>query len=142
MTGIRLRHLTFTGPNIKPAELKFEDGLNIIFGASNTGKSFTAKAILFMLGVSKSLPETEEIVAYDAVWLGLTLPENRDVTLYRATRGGHFRLFDGLIRSIDAVDNGMELHQKHDSKRTDTISHVLMDSMRFANHTIVRDGNV
>ncbi len=141
MTGIRLRHLTFTGPNIKPAELKFEDGLNIIFGASNTGKSFTAKAILFMLGVSKSLPETEEIVAYDAVWLGLTLPENRDVTLYRATRGGHFRLFDGLIRSIDAVDNGMELHQKHDSKRTDTISHVLMDSMRFAKKSIVRDGN-
>ena len=95
MTGIRIRHLTFTGPNAEPASLELDDGLNIIYGASNTGKSFTSKAILFMLGVSKSLPETEEIVAYDAAWLGITLPDGRTVTLYRATRGGHFKLYDG-----------------------------------------------
>lgn len=140
MTGIRLRHLTFTGPNIEPAELEFEDGLNIIYGASNTGKSFSSKAILFMLGVSKSLPETEQIVAYDAVWLGLTLPDERDVTLYRAMRGGHFKLYDGLVKS-SGPDDGAMLRQQHDSKRTDTVSHLLLDAMGLAGKQIVRDGN-
>ncbi|TBR28678.1 MAG: hypothetical protein EPO10_11785, partial [Reyranella sp.] len=65
MSGIRLQYLAFTGPDIETAELKFNEGLNIIYGASNTGKSFALKAILFMLGVSKTLPETEEIVVYD-----------------------------------------------------------------------------
>lgn len=140
MTGIRLRHLTFTGPNTEPAELEFDDGLNIVYGASNTGKSFASNAILFMLGVSKSLPETEEVVAYDAAWLGVTLPDRRDVTLYRATRGGDFRLFEGLVKSA-APGDGTVLRQKHDSKRTDTVSHLLLDAMGLAGKRIVRDGN-
>ncbi|MCF5725293.1 hypothetical protein GIV38_27115, partial [Pseudomonas syringae] len=140
MTGIRIRHLTFTGPNVEPALLEFDDGLTIIYGASNTGKSFTSKAILFMLGVSKSLPETEEIVAYDAAWLGLTLPDGRTVTLYRATRGGHFKLYDGLVRTA-SPDEGTLLRQQHDSKRTDSVSQMLLDVMGFASKYIVRDGN-
>lgn len=140
MTGIRLRHLTFTGPNTDPAELKFDDGLNIIYGASNTGKSFTSKAILFMLGASKRLPETEQIVAYDALWMGITLPGKGDVTLYRATQGGHFRIYDGLVTSADP-DVGTVLRQQHDSKRIDTISHVLLDAIGLIGKRIVSDGN-
>ncbi|GAB2855702.1 ATP-binding protein [Pseudoduganella ginsengisoli] len=140
MTGIRLRHLAFSGPNIKPAELWFDEGLNIIYGASNTGKSFTSKAILFMLGVSKNLPETEEILAYDAAWLGLTLPNGRNVTLYRPTQGGHFRLLEGLVVSVD-IENGVVLRQKHDSRRNDSVSQMLLDVMGFAGKQIVRDGN-
>ncbi|MDI5935844.1 hypothetical protein [Halomonas kalidii] len=140
MNGIRLRHLTFTGPGIEPAELGFDEGLNIIYGASNTGKSFASKAILFMLGVSKSLPEIEEIAAYESVWLGLTLPNNRDVTLYRATQGGQFRLYQGLLKKADIKD-GLVLRQKHDSKRTDTVSHLLLDAMGVAGKAVVRDGN-
>jgi hypothetical protein len=120
--GIRLRHLTFTGPSTEPAELKFQDGLNIIYGASNTGKSFATKAVLFMLGAAKGLPETEEIAAYDACWLGLTLPDGRDITLYRATRGGHFKLYEGHIRAAK-LDDGNTLRGQHDSKRDDTVSH-------------------
>src|SRR5690554_3102099 len=104
MNGIRLRHLTLTGLDIEPAELEFDEGLNIIYGASNTGKSFASKAILFMLGVSKSLPEIEEIAAYESVWLGLTLFDNRDVTLYRATQGGQFKLYQGLLKKADVKD--------------------------------------
>lgn len=140
MNGIRLRHIAFTGSDIEPAEIGFDKGLNIIYGASNTGKSFASKAILFMLGVSKSLPEIEQITAYESVWLGLTLPDNRDVTLYRATQGGHFRLYQGLLKKAD-INDGLVLRQQHDSKRTDTVSHLLLDAMKVAGKTIVRDGN-
>lgn len=140
MSGIRLRHIVFTGSNIEPAELRFGEGLNIIYGASNTGKSFASKAILFMLGVSRKLPEIEEIVAYNSVWLGLTLPDNRNITLYRATQGGHFRLYEGLLSSAD-VESGVVLRQQHDSKRTDTVSHLLLDTMGLVGKKIARDGN-
>ncbi|WP_412527429.1 hypothetical protein [Burkholderia lata] len=140
MTGIRLRYLTFTGPNIEPAELLFDDGLNIIYGASNTGKSFASKAILFMLGVSKGLPETEEIAAYDAAWLCLTLPDERDITLYRATRGGAFKLYEGHVSAAEA-NGGVVLRERHDSARTDSVSHLLLNAMGFASKRIVRDAN-
>lgn len=140
MSGIRIRHLVFTGPSVAPAELAFSDGLNIVYGASNTGKSFASKAILFMLGAAKSLPETEEIAAYDGCWLGLSLSDGRNVTLYRATRGGHFKLHDGLVHSA-APDSGRALRGQHDSKRSDTVSHLLLEAMGLEGKQIVRDAN-
>ncbi|WP_028223506.1 AAA family ATPase [Paraburkholderia oxyphila] len=44
--GFRLRFLGFFGP----ATVAFGAGLNGIYGASNTGKSFIVEAIDFMLG--------------------------------------------------------------------------------------------
>jgi chaperonin cofactor prefoldin len=140
MNGIRLRHLVFTGPNIDPAELQFDDGLNIIYGASNTGKSFASKGILFLLGVSASLPQIDEIPAYDAAWLGIILGDEGDFTLYRATQGGHLKLYRGLVKQMPA-DNGVVLRQEHDSKRTDTVSHRLLDVIGLAQKWVVRDGN-
>ncbi|KML04089.1 MULTISPECIES: hypothetical protein [Burkholderia] len=140
MNGIRLRHLVFTGPNVETAELEFDEGLNIVFGASNTGKSFASKTILFMLGALTSLPETEEIAAYDGAWLGLTLADQGDFTLYRATRGGHLKLYAGLHKGTP-TDSGELLREKHDYKRTDTVSHRLLDAIGLANKWVVRDGN-
>jgi hypothetical protein len=135
MSGIRLRHLAFTGPDVATAELKFDDGLNIIYGASNTGKSFTAEAVLYMLGVRKNLRETEELVAYDGVWLGLTAPGKGDVTLYRSSRGGAFKLHSGLVTS----DDGLVLKSQHDFKKTDNVSVMLLEAIGLAGKKVVRD---
>lgn len=140
MNGIRLRHLVFTGPNVGPAELEFDDGLNIIYGASNTGKSFASKAILFILGASTKLPETQEIAGYDGVWLGITLADQGDFTLYRATRGGHLKLYAGLCKGAPS-GKGEVLRQAHDQKRIDTVSHRMLDAIGLASKQIVRDGN-
>ncbi|WP_299864465.1 hypothetical protein [uncultured Hoeflea sp.] len=138
MSGIRLRHLAFTGSDAKTAELKFDNGLNIIYGASNTGKSFTAEAILYMLGVSSSLRETEEIANYDGVWLGLTIPGKGDLTLYRSSRGGAFKLYEGLVVSAGSED-GLVLKSQHDSKKTDNVSVMLLEAIGLSGKKIVRD---
>ncbi|MDE1979341.1 MAG: hypothetical protein KGI86_08445 [Betaproteobacteria bacterium] len=140
MTGLHLRHLAFTGPNIRPAEIEFVDGLNIIYGASNTGKSFASKTILFMLGATGSLPETKEIAAYDGVWLGVTLGEKGNFTLYRATQGGHLKIYPGLVK-CPPVGRGDVLRERHDRNRTDTISHRLLEAIGLAGKWVVRDGN-
>ncbi len=140
MNGIRLRHLIFTGPNVEPAELEFDDGLNIVYGASNTGKSFASKAVLFAMGAITKLPETHEIAVYTGVWLGITLADHGEFTLYRATRGGHLKLYPGLIKGAPNGE-GEVLLGKHDQKRTDTVSHRLLEAIGLANKWVVRDGN-
>ena len=47
--GIRLRHLACTGPQKVTAVVEFGSGLNVIYGASDTGKSFVVNTIDFML---------------------------------------------------------------------------------------------
>lgn len=138
MKGIRLRHLAFTGPSIKPARLDFVDGLNILYGASNTGKSFASEAILFTLGAVKALPDTDEIKPYNAVWLGLTLGDEGDFTLYRPTKGGNLKLFPGLISS-HPTGKAEVLKWRHKEKATNTASYRVLQALGLHDRWIVRN---
>lgn len=138
MKGIRLRRLAFTGPNIQPAKLDFADGLNIVYGASNTGKSFASEALLFMLGAVKELPGNDEIKPYDAVWLGVTLGEEGDFTLYRPTAGGNLKLFPGLI-SAHPTGKAEVLKWRHKEKATDTASYRILEALGLHDRWIVRN---
>lgn len=140
MNDIRLHQLVFSGPNIEPAKLKFVNGLNIVYGASNTGKSFASDAVLFMLGAASKLPKIDEIKAYDAVWLGLTLGNRGKFTLHRATAGGKLKLFPGLITS-PPTGKGEVLSGKHSLKSTDTISHRLLETLGLQDRWIVRNAS-
>lgn len=140
MNSIRLRHLAFTGPNIDPAKLEFVDGLNIVYGASNTGKSFAADAVLFMLGAVSKLPKIDEIKSYDAVWLGLTLGDQGEFTLCRPTKGGNLKLFPGLITS-HPTGKGEVLSGKHGTKTMDSVSHRILETLGLQDRWIVRNAS-
>lgn len=140
MNGIRLRHLAFTGLNIEPAKLEFVDGLNIIYGASNTGKSFASEALLFVLGAVSKLPKTDEIKVYDAVWLGLTLGDQGEFTLYRPAKGGNLKLFPGLITS-HPTGKGEVLSGKHSAKTTNSVSYRILETLGLQDRWIVRNAS-
>lgn len=91
---LRIRGLSFIGPSKEPAFLKFESGLNVICGASNTGKSFTVEAIDFLLGSGKRLNDIPERVGYDRARLVLQTADDEFRTLERNTGGGDFALFE------------------------------------------------
>jgi hypothetical protein len=44
--GFQLRFLRVSGKGKKPAELEFRPGLNVISGASNTGKSYICNVLI------------------------------------------------------------------------------------------------
>lgn len=136
---IIIRHLAFTGPQMDAARLEFDPGLNVIYGASDTGKSFTAKALNFMMAGTSKLPHTDEVKRYTAIWLGLTLPGKGDVTLYRAIRGGDFRMYEGLVDSGDGP--ATDLSGSADSGRTETVSHLLLDAIGWSGKEIVKNAN-
>ena len=94
-TGLRLRRLAFFGPNKPAASVTFGPGLNVLYGASDTGKSFIVEAIDFMTGGKPPLREIPERVGYDRVLLGLESQRGEAFTVVRSMDGGGFLLYEG-----------------------------------------------
>lgn len=138
--GLTLRRLAVTGGSVRPALLEFAPGLNVIYGASNTGKSSLVQTLDFMLGGSEWLRPSEENKGYEAGWLGLDLPDGRQVTLYRSLQGSHLRLYEGLVTGNPAASN-VVLKEKHDPKSSDNLSMFLMEAIGFGVRDVVKNSD-
>jgi hypothetical protein len=128
MPSLCIRHLCFTGSEKEPALIEFGQGLNVIYGASDTGKSFILEAINFMLGGSDPLRDIPERVGYDQILLGVELSEGTNFTLIRSTRGGDFRFLHGLHREA-AYDAGDKLAQRYNERNDKNVSTFLLDKI-------------
>lgn len=102
MTGFQLRTLEMTGLTVPPARITFGPGLNVVSGASDTGKSFLFHAIDFMFGAS-SLDLIPEARSYGTVELEIESDEGRFL-LRRGLDGGGFEL-----RSLNSPESSMTI---------------------------------
>lgn len=93
ITGFQIRRLTLVGRGVPNAEVQFKNGLNVVSGPSDTGKTFIVQCIDYMLG-GKDVPEAiPEAAAYETVRLALSVSGDEDeVVLERSIRGGDFNL--------------------------------------------------
>ena len=137
--GIRLRHLAFLGPHREPAIVKFGPGLNVIYGASDTGKSFVVEAIDFMLGGKPPLRDVPERVGYDQVFLGIETLDGTPYTVYRSVDGGRFRVFDGLHFTTPDGIEGSDLSELHSDRNVENLSSVLLEKTGLAGRRICRN---
>jgi hypothetical protein len=125
--GLRLRFLAFHGQQKDPAVVPFGPGLNVLYGASNTGKSFIVETIDFMLGGKPPLRDIPERVGYDLVLLGLETLAGQAFTLWRSIDGGGFRLYDGLHQSPPANDlPHKQLDEQHSDRNDSNLSSFLL----------------
>jgi hypothetical protein len=138
--GITLKRLAITGQHADASELKFANALNVLYGASNTGKSFALRTIDFMLGSSTPLPGITERQPYDRAWLALDLPQYGPATFRRALAGGRFELFTGDIRVSNGA-NSRQLSARHDHTNTDNVSQFLLEEIGLRDCEIVTDVN-
>ena len=118
-----LTRLVFTGPTAPLVELKFEDRLNVVFGASNTGKSFASKAIDFGLGAGGRLPDIDHRRPYDKLWLTLAC-DGQVVTLARGAVGGNLNIADGTVDQLPPKPR--VLGQKNDATNENNVSQYLL----------------
>lgn len=120
ITGFQLRRLTLIGRGVSNAEVQFNEGLNVVTGPSDTGKTFIMQCIDFMLGgkdAPKPIPESER---YETVRLTLNLSVSDDeVVLERSIRGGNFRL-------IKTGQADRTLSAKHSADDKDSASQYLL----------------
>ena len=128
--GILLRFIRFRGPKKPDAEFKFTPGLNVLWGASDTGKTFLVEAIDFMLGAGDPLKDIPERKGYDSVELGLTTPNAKDYTIVRGMQGGDFFRFDGLLNGAKPdPKTGVKLARSHSSSNDKNLSRWLLQQI-------------
>ena len=73
ITGFHIRRLTLVGRDVPNAEVQFKQGLNVVSGPSDTGKTFIVQCIDYMLG-GKDVPEAiPEAAAYETARLALSV---------------------------------------------------------------------
>lgn len=134
--GFKLRHLGFYGPERQSASVDFGSGLNTVYGASDTGKSFIVEAIDFMLGGKPPLRDIPERVGYDRVFLGIETSDGELFTLIRSTEGGSFQLYSGLHEVPPEKSDSRDLNEKHSDKNDANLSSFLLSKCSLSDKRI------
>jgi hypothetical protein len=96
MLGLHLAHLMAVGRGKEPARLDFAEGLNVIYGAANTGKTHVLHLIDFALGALSFGEVPPEQMGYEGILLGIKALDGRSWTLCRSFQGGDIRRLEGL----------------------------------------------
>lgn len=131
---LQLRNMLFKGPKDE-VNLEFAPGVNVICGASDTGKSFLAESIDFMLGGSE-LREISERAKYAEIELDLHVNDGENWRLRRSTSGGSFKLID--LDKKNSVE--MVLKQNHAHGKTDNLSGFLLEKIGLLGKRILKSG--
>jgi hypothetical protein len=138
VSGFRLRFLGYFGPNKDPATLEFHPGLNVICGASETGKSLIAESIDFMLGQENPVRDIPELAGYDRIRLALESAGWPPLTLDRSVEGGNFLAYEELLFSGSPQTEPNSLRYKHSGARRDTVSFELLQRANLEGKTVRR----
>jgi hypothetical protein len=130
-TGFSLREVRVTGAGVEDAVIAFEDGLNVIAGPSDTGKTYVAQCLSFMLGGGKRPKEIPEAAAYDTVKVTLVARDGgTSHSLSRRLDG------TGTIEHTTGDEPARPLRAQHDPKRSDTLPAFLLSLSGLSGRTV------
>jgi len=91
--GFKLIRLSLTGQGLKEATISFLEGLNVIYGPSDTGKTFIVQCIDFIFGGKKSPKAIPEAEGYDKISLEISPWDSpEEFKLTRSLKGGEVML--------------------------------------------------
>lgn len=123
--GFFLKKLVLTGDSELISEIKFQKGLNVITGPTNTGKSFLFECINYMLGGKDVPDQIEEIVGYHTIYMEIESKNGDPYTFERKLTGGSFKKYNSSLEEITSVSKFETLSQRH-SKNKNSISKFLL----------------
>ncbi|WP_375415063.1 AAA family ATPase [uncultured Bradyrhizobium sp.] len=136
---LQIRHVSFLGPNKPTAVIHFKSGFNVLYGASDTGKSFILDTIDYMLGGKGPLRDFPEREGYDRVLLGMQVSIGEFFTLQRSVAGGGFLKADGLHEEAFPKDGVIELREQHDERKDDNLSRFLLGKIGLLDRRVRRN---
>jgi uncharacterized coiled-coil DUF342 family protein len=134
---LQLRGISFNSSYKPSAFLEFQRGLNVVRGASDTGKSFLVEAIDFLLGAkvtgtNNPLRDIPQRDGYDRARLVLKTREDELFTLQRSTSGGNFSRFEGAWLSNEPNVEARNLKAVHADGNYETLSTYLLSLIGLA----------
>lgn len=124
--GFRLSALAISGAGYPPAALSFKPGLNVVAGASNTGKSYVFRTVDYMLGAQTPPEEIPQSKGYTHCQLELISHAGQTFTLSRALAGGGAQLFESSMAALKGDTASTKLGAKAKQDELDTISAFLL----------------
>ena len=135
--GFKINKIVVTGINKEEASLEFDYGLNVISGASDTGKTYIFQAINYLLGGSSKPKEIIEADGYSEIYLEIEDFNNNIFTLKRNISNG--KMFYYKCR-YDLKDNTLsnEIIEKHD-KNNNNISTLLLNLFNCTYKNVVKN---
>tara|TARA_R110002072_G_scaffold295729_1_gene466880 strand:- start:957 stop:2810 length:1854 start_codon:yes stop_codon:yes gene_type:complete len=135
-SGFQVRHLSYHGPSRPPVVVSFRSGLNVIYGASDTGKSFIVETIDFMLGGKGPLTDIPQSNGYAQILLALVFEDGAEYTVRRSFDGGAFALYNGLFSDNLPDGDGTPLSETHSVRDQDNWSSLLLSKTGLSNKRI------
>jgi len=118
--GFKLIRLSLTGQGLKEATIPFSEGLNVIYGPSDTGKTFIVQCIDFIFGGKNPPKEIPEAKGYEIISLVISPWDTpKEFELTRSLKGG------ALTLSAEGHPP-RTLSQKHSPKSEDSVSRFLL----------------
>lgn len=124
--GFYISKLSLRGKGKENAELTFYQGLNLISGASNTGKTFIFECIDFMFGGRDIPKKINERKGYDVVLLELHTYNDNVFTLRRNFTDKKLYKYECELKEIDKIAP-IEIKSQHDKEDSDNISTLLLE---------------
>lgn len=86
MSRFYIKQIVATGSGVKLSSIQFKDGVNIIYGASNSGKSYVINCINFMF--YGEIPFTKDATGYDKVSMLMESDDEYSIEMTRAIVDG------------------------------------------------------
>jgi uncharacterized coiled-coil DUF342 family protein len=129
---LQLRRIAFFGPK-KMSEMTFSKGVNVVCGASDTGKSFLAESIDFMLGGAE-LRDIPERTPFGEIQFDLDVTSGEKWRFFRATSGGNFQVQNLLDKDAE----NKVFKKDHAHNKTDNMSGFLLEKIGLLGKRILR----
>lgn len=131
--GFLLHELRVTGPTVPDAIVGFSEGLNIISGASNTGKSYIFQCLDYMFGGNKAPKKIDESRHYAYCHLTISNKEGKVFTLKSDLRGGAVQLFVGGYSGTLTSSPISILSRQHKEDNQDSVSQFFLGLCNLQN---------
>lgn len=93
---ISLHALVVTGPGKQPATLKLEGQSHLVFGPTDTGKSYIVECFRYCLGGGKKPKDVGYSEGYTRTALQVSIADGRQFTLFRDLTDGAELVYEGF----------------------------------------------
>jgi hypothetical protein len=125
-SGFFIEYLALTGAGKTSAELTFKDGLNVVSGASDTGKSYAFNCVDFAFGARNAPRMIPEALGYDAVILRIRSRADHSVLEFTRTFvGSGVRV--RILSPTGSIEDERVVAARHDPQSRDTLSALLLE---------------
>lgn len=137
--GMEIKKLVLQGTGRKDAVLNFASGLNVVAGASDTGKSFAFECINYILGATEIPELPNEAKGYEYVLLEfLDKSSNQTITLRRSLKESEKIDIYYIYADFDHVQEGNFEKLSADSKAKNSLSTKLLNLCNCPYRNVLR----